>query len=88
MQLHKAEKGGKRRAKGIQCFPISPYEKKAEKGEKRRLTQLFLSFMIFFCLYSTYENVLLFTFFVLIVLRLFYLNELILLSITYFSSPK
>jgi len=32
MQLHKAEKGGKRRAKGIQSFPISPYGEKAEKG--------------------------------------------------------
>ena len=54
IQLYKAEKGGKRRAKGNQSFPISPYGKKAEKGRKRRLTQLFLSFMIFSCLYSTY----------------------------------
>jgi len=69
MQLHKAEKGGKRRAKGIQSFPISPYGEKAEKGRKRRLTQLFLTFITFFCLYGTYENVLLFTFSVLIVLK-------------------
>jgi len=55
IQLHKAGKGWKRIAKGIQSFTISPYRKKAEKGGKRRLTQLFLSFMIFSCLYSTYD---------------------------------